>query len=129
MFAEKNTSETRVILVDDDPIFGRLMAKIAEVNGIKLDYFDSMESVGFVANFNTYNVAILDYDLGNETGLEIAGIVPHFIKDLPVVIVSQTNRTEFDSRFMPNNVNKFLLKERGGEKILSEAVSLAKKTS
>lgn len=114
----------KMILIDDDRTFGRIMLRCAEEMGVRLDYYESLEHLGYVSLVGEYDVAILDYDLGSMTGLEIGEYLTAFFSGMPMLLISATNRTATLSESKQGIGQPFLLKGTGPELILATALAL-----
>lgn len=81
----------RILLVDDDPIFCKVMQRLAQ------NYRSPLTVVSSVAKMpetpdNAFDVAVIDYDLGCVTGLELIACLREQGLNIPVVLVSGTRR-------------------------------------
>lgn len=118
-----NTSEThalRMVLIDDDPSYTTILKRRAEVDGIQLDAFHSLSELGFVALLRNYDVAIIDYELEEMNGVEIAEYMATLLDDMPMVLISASDRSE-EMTHCPCSVRKFVNKSDGFDKILDAA--------
>jgi len=114
-----------ILLIDDDPIFREIMVAVAKSNGIKLDAFESVTKVSSTRKMNRYDAVLLDYDLADMTGFEIAEYLNQNFPLKPVVMVSSTNRPWQDKLHSLPNLRGFSSKwERPGE-ILRSVCSAA----
>ncbi|MDA9951414.1 response regulator [Oligoflexaceae bacterium] len=104
--------QKRVVLIDDDPIYLEIMRRYAELYSIALDVFSCLDDLGFVGNLRSYDLAIIDYDLGVVGGEDIATYVDAFLPDLPIILVSNSPRNPKLDRW-PKSVKEFVLKEEG----------------
>ncbi|NRA65513.1 MAG: response regulator [Pseudobacteriovorax sp.] len=82
----------KVLLLDDDETFCKLFQKIAEKRGIAVDYVLKAKQVDKIPLLEDYNAVWIDYDLDETTGLEVAEKLNLNHPDIPVVMVSSTNR-------------------------------------
>ncbi len=119
----KLTSESRtprMVLIDDDPSYTTILKRRAEVDGIQLDTFHSLSDLGFVALLRNYDVAIIDYELEEMNGVEIAEYMSTLLDDMPMVLISASDRTE-ELNHCPGSVRVFVNKAEGYEAILKAA--------
>lgn len=114
-----------IVLIDDDTSFGLIMKQLAKQRGVHLDYFPSLGDLGYVALLGKYGVAILDYDLGGMTGLEISDYMQAFFANIPTLIVSATLRQAVKIDKNAAMPRPFVHKDHGYEAILTTALSLA----
>ena len=120
----QNAKQKRLILIDDDQTFGHIMLRCAEEMGLELDYFESLEDLGFVGLMADYDVAILDYDLGKMTGLEIGEYLTAFFGKMPMLLISGTMRDLGPAEGNRGIPGPFLHKASGPAQILSAAMQL-----
>jgi CheY-like chemotaxis protein len=111
---------TRILLVDDDPTFGVVMSRAAEQLRAHITYCKSLEEVKRVAGWN-FDVAIVDYDLGSSTGVEVARFLQSHPKKIPVIIVSQSQRVDTPISDWPEVVKGFMQKGLGHFALLEAA--------
>lgn len=112
----------KLVLIDDDPLFGNIMVRCARAHGADIDYFSSLMEMGSIGRLSEYDAAIVDYDLGNMTGIEIAEYMQVFFGDTPMVLVSSLDRRRDVPVTWPRNVRKFLLKQAGYDAIFLETM-------
>lgn len=111
----------KFVLIDDDPSYTVIMKRVAEMEGIELDTFQSLSELGFIGMLGKYDVAIVDYDLGRMTGVEIGNYLDKLFSDIPMIMVSELERS---SEGWPHIVKKFLLKSDGYKFVLQQALAL-----
>ena len=108
----------RILLVDDDVTFGKIMKKMAERLELPLQYCSSVNELAALSKPN-YDIGIFDYDLGTVTGLQLSDIVERYLGKIPVLLVSSYARIE--PKKWPDSVKGFVPKSKGFYAILSEA--------
>lgn len=118
----------RILLIDDDPVFIAVMQRWAALEKVQLETFTSLDEMGFIGLFSNYDVAILDYDLGYTTGIEIARCTDALLHDMPIVIVSAKDRS-LECIDAPACVKAVLQKSKGYSHILSVATKLCRSSS
>ncbi len=104
----------RIAVIDDDPMFGRIMEQIGKKVGVEIKHFEDFETL------DGFDVAIVDYQLENMTGLDVGRHVERFIGGLPMILVSRTNLPK--SRSWPRSIKKFVYKGTGPYAILDAAI-------
>ena len=117
----------RLLLVDDDPLFGLTMRKIARSYDIPITYCSSVEDIPKLEHPETFTGAIIDIELDRQiTGVEVAkyfsaasGI------DFPVLLVSSSSKYAFFADTWPSCVRGFENKMAGAERILERTLDLA----
>jgi CheY-like chemotaxis protein len=115
--------EPRIILIDDDPVYGAVISRWAAREGVALDVFHSLDDLGFVGLLAQYDVAIVDYDLGAINGRDVADYMMTLFGNKPMIMISGMDRsTELAN--CPACVKAFMNKSVGYEKILETALKL-----
>jgi DNA-binding response OmpR family regulator len=117
----------RILVVDDDPSFGRILARQARIGGVALAFFQSLDELRGKLSRWRFDAAVLDSDLGDESGVEAARYLERYLLNLPVLLVSQSDLDVPPKEKWPSSVRQFLLKSVGHERILEEVVRLAGK--
>jgi DNA-binding NtrC family response regulator len=114
--------ESRMILIDDDPTYCSIMRKIAAKKNISLDIFPSIMDVAEAGSevHGAYLAAIIDFDLGQVNGLEITGYLGSLLGDVPMILVSGTDRTE-EAKRASGKIKAFINKSDGYDFILEKA--------
>jgi DNA-binding NtrC family response regulator len=116
-----------ILLVDDDPIYCKMMARTARDLKIDLRTCKSMSDVLAVYQDAEYfDVAILDYSFGTLTAEEVA---PLLNQKMPLLLISQNQRSETSYSKWPYPIRSFLPKSLGNASILQTALGYATHTS
>lgn len=118
----------KIILIDDDSTFQKLLRQSALRMGIELATYPSLAELGSVGRLTEYDVAIIDYDLGDMTGPEIAEYTQALLSHLPVVLISGQNRQP-EQKPWPASIKDFVQKSLGHKMILKKAQNLMSKSS
>lgn len=113
----------RVFLIDDDSIFNQLMSRYAQALNIDLTVANHIFDLEELMN-GSFDVAIVDFNLGSTNGIDLAHYFSYYIGDFPVLLVSQTDRSENLKRLRSLSTKAFVHKLNGPKKILSEASQL-----
>lgn len=113
---------SKLVLIDDDPLFGNIMARYAKSRGVEIDYFSSLLEMGSVGRLGEYDGAIVDYDLGDLTGIDIAEYLSVFFGDIPMVLVSSQQRDQSVPKTWPDSVRKFVHKNAGYDAIFTQTL-------
>ena len=124
---ERNVPEEKIdiVLIDDDPIFCSLMAEHARRMSVNLHFFHDLLEVQNSGNMQKYQVAILDYQLEQMNGLEVANWIPSFFNDMPIILVSYEDRNEENTNATwPGSVRCFVHKREGVKSIIAHALAL-----
>ena len=112
----------RVVLIDDDRAFCKIMEAFALSRGVSLDCFTSLLEMGSVGRLSDYSVAVIDYDLGPINGIEIAEYLPIFFSGMPMVLISGRHREQSKDVPWPSSIRRFVHKDAGPDAILDAAV-------
>jgi two-component system response regulator HydG len=113
----------RLVLIDDDVGFCKIMSRFAQSRGIKLDCFASLLEMGSLGRLSNYAAAIVDFDLGPMNGVEIAEYLPAFFGDMPMVLISGKLRQK-SGKDWPRSIRRFVHKDAGPDAVLDAALSL-----
>ena len=109
----------RILLIDDEPMFGAIMKKTANHLRVPLTYCQRLEDIPAIAK-DKFDVVIVDYDLGAATGIEIARYIEDLTeRDLPMILVSQSSRKI--NRRSPDSIREFVHKKLGPVAIFDAA--------
>jgi CheY-like chemotaxis protein len=116
---ERKRESPRVLLVDDDPIFCRRLARAAKQNHIPLSTCSSTQEMEAIRQYSMYDVALIDYYLGDCTAPEI---IPMFKGKVPVILISENGSAGLADAPWPAPVKRFVSKSEGVQVILEEAL-------
>jgi len=116
----------RIFLIDDDAGFCKIMASFAKSRGIQLDCFSSLQDVGASGGLSGYMAAIVDFDLGQMNGVDIAEYLSAFMGGLPTVLISGRDRKRDTGRTWPICIESFIHKDQGPDAILDAATNIRK---
>ncbi len=115
----------RIVLIDDDPTYRRILQHCAAEEGVELDAFESLMELGSVGLLGRYDAAIIDYELGELSGPEIGEYVSALFSSMPLLLVSSKSR-DGEGAHWPSSIRKFVNKAQGYSYALQEAVRLAR---
>ena len=115
-------SNQPICLIDDDLIFGESFRRQSQKLILKnVETFNNFEEVRKAKNLDEYSCFVVDYDLEDETGIEVAKFLQEKAAAVPVIIVSATNRPWDERHDDLRNVKAFVSKWSG----LNTVVTLA----
>jgi DNA-binding NtrC family response regulator len=117
----------RFLLIDDDPIFCGLLGHYAETQGVVLHYYTSLLEFGNTAQLGNYDVAILDFDMGEITGPDSAGYVSGLFGNIPVLLISGMPKYQIQPYIRPGSIHCFVQKSQGCPAIMTAANNLCTK--
>ena len=113
----------RFVVIDDDPLFGNIMTRFAKAQGTEVDYFESMREFEPCSRARRYDAAIVDYDLGDMTGIDIAEQLQVLFGDIPLVLVSSQPRDRSIPKTWPKVIKGFVRKQAGFATIFSTTMA------
>ncbi len=119
-------SPLTILLVDDDPTFGRIFRENARKRNVSVILCISLDNPELLTG-QVFHAAIVDYDLGELTGPELGQELSKLFNDLPIILISGTDRT--DKTGWPEGVKEFVPKSAGAEAILDAALRAATETT
>ncbi len=117
----------RFVLIDDDELFCDILANYAKLRDIPLDYYLSLSEMGSIGRLSQYHVAIVDFDLGQMNGVEIAEYLPVFFGGMPLVLISATEKERLATDKWPESIKAFVHKGEGPSAILDTALDVARR--
>lgn len=120
----KANRPNKILMIDDDDFFGRIMQQKAAANGVNLEYSNSLEKLGRVGVLLNYDLILLDYWMSDLTGRELAEYVTAFCPDTPVVLISSDKRLLCKKLIWPACILEKICKDKGPLFILSKTIEL-----
>lgn len=116
----------RVLLVDDELTFGKIVLKVAEKESIPVHFISSVKELQSLAKLE-FDIAILDYDLGNVTGVQLARFIEKYFSDIPIVLTSDS--PDLRDKNWPKSVIGFVSKSQGPNHLLMNVLKLYDKAT
>jgi DNA-binding NtrC family response regulator len=113
----------RIAVVDDDPRFIKLMIAIGRTRGVVIDGFLNPIEFGWALVGRTYDLIVVDYDLGGVTGVEVAQALASSCS-APVMLVSGHGSHELPLALAPRNLKGFIYKGRGATNFFDQILSM-----
>lgn len=114
----------RLVLIDDDPSFGALMSKTADKHAIDLDFFESVDGLGFINRLGEYDVILIDQQMDHISGMELAAYLLAFNREKTVILVSSTDVTQHGEVKLPSFISGFIHKDEGFYQVLKKSLSI-----
>lgn len=118
-----DTKHKNIAVIDDDEEYGKLICELGKKVDLKIDYFDSLESMGSIGALRKYDAVVLDYYLEGMNGLEIAKYIDCFFPNIPAIVVSGSDLTVDDDK--PRCIQHFMSKLEGPRKLLNKIQKIA----
>jgi DNA-binding response OmpR family regulator len=110
----------RILLIDDDELFGALAERYARGRNIRLTYLKSPRALALAGIRGGWDLMLVDYDLQNMTGFQLVRGLERLAQDVPTLIVTSHGRLPETER--PAAVRGAVNKSEGLERILSLAL-------
>lgn len=109
----------KLLIIDDDPVFCRIVSKLCNLSGIASTYHTSLKELDSI-DLSEYAGAILDVHLGLANGVEVADYIRSVEPDLPLLMVS-TSRYQTKKQGLGGL--PFMHKSAGPQAIIEAAVN------
>lgn len=107
-----------LILIDDDKAFSLILKEFANTMSLNLDCYGSLSELASIGQLAQYDGAIIDYELDDFNGVEIAQYFDSFFKTKkPVVLISGKDRSG-QQKSWPEVIEAFVHKDSGPQAIL-----------
>ena len=119
----------RLVLIDDDPVFGHIFSKTADRQGLKIDCYETVLELDYMGLLGQYDVAVVDYDLGQVNGIEMVSYLSSLFGDIPMILVSSCDRVPTPEKPWSANVRCFVHKSQGVAAILQAAIEIVAKAA
>jgi DNA-binding NarL/FixJ family response regulator len=104
---------TRVLIVDDQPVFRRVARTLLETRGYTVvAEAEGMDTALEALERSLPDAVLLDIGLGEESGFDVARALTRLRPELAVLLVSADNEYEFSERVGWSGARGFLLKTR-----------------
>ncbi|MFN7927365.1 MAG: sigma-54 dependent transcriptional regulator [Blastocatellia bacterium] len=81
-------TQAKVLIVDDDPDFGIVVTHLIELEGLAARHATNSEAALALCRAEEFDVALLDLQLGTESGLEVLRKLRQGWPDLPVIVIT-----------------------------------------
>lgn len=118
----------RMLLIDDDSIFGNLMSRKAAARGLDLDYFETLLDALYERYLDRYDVALVDCSMPGIDGFEVSKYVSCLLKHVPVVLISSSVNVENRDVLEKVGASAFIDKRQGIDAILRVARRVSART-
>ncbi len=123
---KKYKPKLHLLVVDDDPLFLRMVHRAADREHIAVTECGSLGEVEAVAMPGVFDVAIVDYYLdGISSNLKGPGIADR-LGSTPTILVSQRQESICEGDPWPDNVRFYLNKEVGTQTLIDTALKYKK---
>jgi DNA-binding response OmpR family regulator len=123
---KKPRRKPHVVVVDDDPVFGRLMVGFGAQQGFDITYCHTMEAASCLER-ESVDVLVMDYDMGVTTGIQLATEAEHKTA-APIILISST-QDALTTAGWPSSVVGFVSKSAGPRAIIIAALQAYSETN
>jgi DNA-binding NarL/FixJ family response regulator len=113
----------KIVLIDDDRMFGRILEKVAERRSIPLVACHPDDDPALLTKLDI-SLLLIDYDLGKLDGVALLKPLQMKMKPVPVIFISNSLRPNLMFQAVPSNVLGFVMKSEFHEQFLSSALAL-----
>lgn len=110
--ADSEGMRTRILVIDDDPTFGKILQKIGAQSGADILVVDEVEDLAHLPQSH-FDVAIIDFDLGAFNGVEIAAYLEKIGSARSSILVSQSQEVTTPIGSWPKAIKGFIQKSLG----------------
>ena len=115
----------KVLLIDDDPFYQRLVATALDSRYFQVDCFNSLEEIGHISKIGHYDMAVLDHYLPQVSGLEIAEYVDAFFRKMPIILISGGQPGKNPGIVWPGCIRKYVPKGAGIPALVEAVMEIA----
>jgi PAS domain S-box-containing protein len=125
---EVHTEPWHILLVDDDEddyFLTRAMLNSSQGRAIELDWADSYQAGMEKLASNHYHVVLVDYDLGNKSGIEMIRELTAREYPAPVILYTGRGSLEVDYEAMQAGATLYITKEEATPLLLERFVRYA----
>ncbi len=105
--------KSRLVLIDDDPMFCNTMRSLAGVYDMPLDCYGSILELDQWGDRERYDMIIVDYHLEHNKGVEVADYLNSLFGDIPIMLISADNSDTIKVNTLPKNFVDFSSKTQG----------------
>ena len=99
----------RILIVEDDEVICSLLSDILKVYGEVTEAHNIIETQSSLTN-KTFDLAIVDYYLGDTNGLEIVKLIQSQIGQIPIILISAYPTIDMLKDSLELKINSFLRK-------------------
>lgn len=100
----------RLLIVDDDPVFGEQLKLSLESRMYTADYASNLKLASEMLIANSYKVLLLDYDMGLSKGLNLIPGLSRLKHSPGIVLMTAYGSKEVAIECLNSGVNKFIEK-------------------
>ena len=117
MNQDTQTQTKKVLLLDDDSLFGEIIMRIAKKSQLSVDWVGTVTEFTKKAN-SDYDMFVVDYDLDDYTCGDVVKRIKSDFPNKPIAVVSQNNRNLLEDPEEPIIVDAFFSKWFGNKNVV-----------
>jgi signal transduction histidine kinase/DNA-binding response OmpR family regulator/HPt (histidine-containing phosphotransfer) domain-containing protein len=122
-FSNLDITNTRVLMIDDDPAAREYFSKIMRSFNIKSEVFESYtEALTAIEEAQAigrpYNIMFVDYYMPDKNGIEVAKMVKERYKSSIIIIVSSADKSDLENEIKEADIYRFITKPLFPSKLL-----------
>jgi CheY-like chemotaxis protein len=103
-------SREKVLLIDDDRVFGSIIKNTATQYGMDLDTLIDAPGRWRLGSLEIYDLLLVDYDLESTTGIAFAEVLHKKLPYIPIILISSSDRPIAEKLFRLPNIIGFVSK-------------------
>ncbi len=113
------TEAGNILIIDDDPLCCELLKSYIESRtSYAADACLSLADLGSIGMLADYDLIIIDYELEDMTGIEIAEYLDAFFPHKPAIVITGNSFLPAPSNHLPKSVRIFVSKSIGPEGVV-----------
>jgi len=123
-----DTSNIKVLLIDNDEneyLLTKALLKISYNNSFELDWSNSYDKALNQISSNEYNICLMDYRLGEHTGVDLLHEIMANEINVPVIMLTSEKNREIDIAAMQAGAADYLIKGAISPEILERSIRYA----
>jgi DNA-binding NarL/FixJ family response regulator len=111
---------TRVLIVEDHPIFSKGLASLIITQPLYMVVGEAMNLAGAMelARTKQANLAIVDLNLGNENGIDVIKELLKEFPDMKILVVSMHDERYYAEQVLKAGAHGYIMKEEAGYRVL-----------
>jgi DNA-binding response OmpR family regulator len=114
----------RVLVIDDDPVFGHMLAGKAALRAMDVQYYPSLIEAVYATDLRAFDVFVIDRFMPEMDGVELAEYFRTFHEAVPVVVVSRA-KGDGDAWWRHTGIRAYVAKRQGLDAILDTVQKVA----